>query len=265
MPARRNPAWIVVAGSLGLLAALVGLLAWLTSPGRGGNAAPLLVHCAASARAPLEAVAQDYERDHGQPIQMQFGASQDLLSGIKASRQGDLYLPADDSYITEARHDGLIAEELPLGQQRAVILVRAAYPGPLASWADLTAPGVKLAQANDAAAIGKLTHDRLPPDRWKALEARTVARLGTVTDVANAVKLGTVDAGVVWDSVAGLYPDLRTMKLPELAPVTARLEIAVLRCSERSSDALRFARYAAARDKGLPQFRKFGFTVVGDE
>ena len=37
----------------------------------------------------------------------------------------------------------------------------------------------------------------------------------TVNDVANAVKLGTVDAGIVWDAVMAQYPTLDMVAVPE--------------------------------------------------
>jgi molybdate transport system substrate-binding protein len=267
MPFRSNPGWIAFVASLALLGVLVALLIWETGPpGRAPGSGPLMVHCAASIRAPLEATARDYEREYGQHVEGRFGASQDLLTGIELSGQGDLFLPADESYIEAAGQKGLLAEVLPLARQHAVVLVRSGYPGSIASWSDLTAEGVRLAVANQAAAIGKLTHDRLVASgRWAELERRTVVTPGTVTDVANAVRLGSVDAGVVWDSVAALHPGLPVVRLPELAPVVARVEVAVLKSSARPAGALRFARYLAAPDKGLPHFRAGGFAVSGLE
>jgi molybdenum ABC transporter molybdate-binding protein len=260
MPVRLNPAWAAVAGSLGLLGLLVGLLLWGTSgPGT------LLVHCAASIRLPLEAIAADYERDTGQRIEVQPGGSETLLAGIERSGRGDLFLPADESYIQAAQAKGLLADVFPLARERAVVLVRAGYPGRIAAWSDLVADGVRLAQANpDAAAVGKLCRDHLGPSgKWAELERRRPVSTGTVVEVANAVKLGSVDAGIVWDVVAAQYPGLTVVHLPELEPVVAKVEIAVLKSGPRPADALRFARYVASPDHGLPYFRKFGFEVIG--
>ena len=82
----------------------------------------------------------------------------------------------------------------------------------------------------------------------------------TVTEAANAVKLGGNDVAVVWDAVAANYPDLVVVRLPELDGATGRVEIALLKSARDPVAATRFVRYVAASDKGLSQFRKCGFT-----
>src|SRR5262249_25322157 len=48
----------------------------------------------------------------------------------------------------------------------------------------------------------------------------------------------------------------------DLAGVTAQVPIAVLRSSTQPTAALHFARYLAARDRGLKEFEKYGFRIV---
>src|SRR5262249_10393789 len=170
----------------------------------------------------------------------------------------DLYLPADDSYTRLAQEKELLAEVFPLAEMKAVLLVRPGNPKKVTTWDDLLREGVKLGQANpDAAAIGKLTRDRLRPNGlWEPLKARTAIFQGTVNEVANAVKTGSLDAGIVWDAVAFQYPEFAVVRLPELEGVTARVELAVLKRSTQPTAALRFARYVAAKDKGLKDFQR---------
>ena len=84
----------------------------------------------------------------------------------------------------------------------------------------------------------------------------------TVNDVANAIKLGSVDAGIIWNSTVAQYDDLMAVSVPELEAGVANIEIAVISNSKASTTALRFARYVAARDRGLIQFSANGFKVV---
>ena len=65
-----------------------------------------MLFCAASNRAVMEAIRADYEREFGRSIQIQYGASQTLLSSMEVSGSGDLYLPADDSFLEIAREKG---------------------------------------------------------------------------------------------------------------------------------------------------------------
>jgi molybdenum ABC transporter molybdate-binding protein len=262
---RLNPALLAFGGSVCLLVILGGLLYWNSlPPGQASGAVPLVIHCAAALRAPLEAVQRDYEKETGRTLELRFGPSEALLTALKLQPHGDLFLPADESYVEEARARGLVAEVFSLARMSAVVAVRPGYPGKITAWDDLLADGVRLAQANpDAAAIGKRTRDELrKTGRWEALAKHTAANLGTITEVVNAVRLGSMDVGIVWDAVAAGQRDLTVVKLPELAPVTARVQLAVVKDSTQPTQALEFARYLAAPDKGLAHFRSHGFNDV---
>lgn len=228
---------------------------------------PLVVFCAASNQAVFEAVRKDYEAAYHVPIQVQYGASQTLLAGLEVSKSGDLYLPADDSYLKIAADRKLTAEQFPLAQMYAVVAVAKGNPKKIAKWSDLLREDVRLVQASpDGAAIGKLTRDALKlSNLWSALEARTVAFKTTVNETANDVKVGAADAGIVYDAVLTTYPTLEAVSLPELKPVAANVAAAVLQSSKNPQQALHFARYLSARDKGLVRYKEFDFVpAAGD-
>ena len=258
-------AWLAVAGSLALLLVLAGMLFSIRKTAGRSSKQPLVVFCAAGIRAPVEAVARAYERETGVGVQLQYGGSQTLLANLEISRTGDLYIPADESYLALAQTKRLTGESIPLARMHAVLAVPKGNPKRLTSLADLMRDGVRLAQANpDAAAVGKLVRDALQKSgQWDTVAARTIVFTGTVNDVANDVKLGAVDAGFIWDAMRGLYPDLETVELPELAGVEARISAAVLASAKDPAAALRFARYLGARDKGLPEFQRSGYEVAG--
>src|SRR5262249_26649653 len=152
-----------------------------------------------------------------------------------------------------ARKDNLIVEVLPLAQMAPVLAVRKGNPKNLRSLDDLLRTKARLAQANpDAAASGKLVRQALQKiARWEGVRKLLVVEQPTVNDVANDIKIGAVDAGFVWDTTVKQYPDLEMVPLPELKGLAANVPVAVLRGSEHPTSALRFARYLAARDRGL--------------
>src|SRR5438094_10066065 len=98
-PGRANSIFVAFLASVVVFIALVAVLALE----RGSDKKPLLVYCAVSLKAPVEAIAREYEKASGVHIELQFNASQTLLTNAVISRIGDLYLPADDSYIIVAR------------------------------------------------------------------------------------------------------------------------------------------------------------------
>ena len=254
-------AWLAFLGSILAFAVLVTLLAWDRQTERAARS--LLVYCASGIRTPVEAAARAYEAEFGVQIQVQFGPSETLLTNVTLGKQGDLFLPADESYTRMAHKRDLIAEVLPLASMTPVIAVAPGNPKEIRGLRELLNPSVRVALADpDAAAIGKLTRDALlPGGQWDQLKSRTLVFKTTVTDVANDIKLGTVDAGILWDALVKQLK-LEEVATPELLGIKAQVPVAVLRSSTQPTAALHFARYLAARDRGLEFFANSGFHVV---
>jgi molybdenum ABC transporter molybdate-binding protein len=228
------------------------------------SAQPLVIFCAASNQPVLETIRRDYEQEYGTPLHIQYGSSQTLLAGLEVSGTGDLYLPADDSYLALARERNLTAEVFPLARMRGVVAVEKGNPKKIDKWDDLLRSDVRVAQASpDSTAIGKLTRAKLSADGlWKALHARTTVYKSTVNEVANDVKVGAVDAGIVFDAVLANYDTVEAVPLSELEGVEAHVAAAVLKSSRQPRQALHFARYLSARDKGLIRYGELGFDPV---
>ena len=265
----------LVWGSMLAMACLVALLAWNQRPSgprpareasgsKSPSIEPLVVYCAAGLKPAVEAIVSDYQRERNVTVQLQYGGSGTLLNNLKVAHRGDLFLPGDVSFIQLGRSNGLLAEVLPLARMSAVIAVAKGNPKGILSVRDLVRDGVRVSLGNpDSVAIGTVARTALTRSGdWSALASRALVFKPTVNDVANDVKLGAVDAGIVWDVTLQQYPELEVVKIPELE--TARSEVAacILRSSAQPTEALRFARYLAARDRGLRRFREAGFEVV---
>lgn len=251
---------------LGSVVAVVALVLLLFGGSKDDEADELVVYCAAGMKYAMEPIAKDYEKEYGVKVQLDYAGSGALLSKIQQQQSGDLFLAADASYIESARQKNLAAESIPLARIRPVIAVPKDNPHGIDSIDDLINPEISVVVGDPSAAIGKHTKNLLTSSgHWDQLyrnvEANGVTK-PTVNDVANAVKMGSVDAGIVWDSTCFQYPDLRIIHVPELDPGVASVEICVLKSSKVPTDALRFARYVAARDRGLKTFHRNKFEVV---
>ncbi len=260
--------------------ALLGFLTWTllssSSPPAGQPGAnpgdpavattgePLTVFVAASNRPVFEAIRKEYEAAFGTPIEVQYGPSQTLLSAMEVSGAADLYLPADDSFLDIAASKNLIRERLPLATMQAVAIVKKGNPKLVKTLADLERDDVNLVLADaEATAIGQQTREALSAvGKWESLKSRAAAFKTTVNDVANDVKIGSAEAGIIYDAVAATYPELEIVRIPELSAIEANVAIAVASSSKRPRSALHLARYLGAIDKGLVRYREFGFTPV---
>jgi len=266
-----NPLALLIIASLVLVFVLGVLMWWISRPATGDSRAEqLFVYCAAGMRYPIEEIADAYERDFGVQIQIQYGGSNTLLNQIEVAQTGDLYLAGDDSYIQLARDKQLVDESVPLAHMKPVIAVQKGNPKGITSAADLAKSNVRVALGNpDAAAIGKKTRKLLTRSgHWDAVDAAVTDHgvfKPTVNEVANDVKLGSVDAGVVWSSTVAQYPELEAVEVPELDAGEALVEIGVLSSTKNATAALRFARYVGASDKGLKVFGEMGWEPVNGD
>jgi molybdenum ABC transporter molybdate-binding protein len=259
----RYAPWIAFAGSIAIL--IVLLAVWWT-PGNDESqpvSTPehslVIIHTAASMRPAVEKAAAEFKHDTQVTIEIRAGASESLLTNLRVTRQGDLFLPADDIYVAEARKLGLVEQDYAVGSLTAVAVFRADYPKDVKdlSWDDIFRKGFRLAQPNLATAIGKLTKQGLEPTGlWAKIEATHPAEMGTVTEAANAVKLGSADGAIIWDATAAQYPQLKVVRLPNLDRVTASVTVAVCKDAQSRSEARLFAEYLAG--PGQKHFRAAG-------
>ena len=281
--ARLNFQIFLVASLLASIA-LVGLLV-MGNPKRKASkqiVRTIQLLAAAGLREPIQEIASRYEAEYGVKVDIQFGGSNSLLSLIKVDRLStpDLLLVADESYTQQAVESNLAKEVLSIAVQRPCIIVQKNSTIQISSLDDLMVPGRRLSIGNpDQAAIGKVVRQALQKtptadgsNQWKRLESQVLQHgvyKPTVNEVANDVRIGAVDAGIVWTATVSspAYKEsLRVIELPELSSESEIVSMAVLSSSPQPTEALKFARYVSARNRGLEVFRSHGLEVSeGDD
>jgi ABC-type molybdate transport system substrate-binding protein len=103
-------------------------------------------------------------------------------------------------------------------------------------------------------------------NHWEAIKENATVFMPTVVEVANNIKLEAVDAGIVWDATANQYDDLEIVTIPEFDSHIKNITIGVLKFSKQPTEALKFLRYLAAKDKGLLVFDRLGYEAIeGDQ
>lgn len=263
---RRLP---VVAESVKKAAFIFLLLGFgaLVSCGDGGSSAgsrgnePLVMFCAAGMKQPVTVIAEQFEAETGIKVQLQFAGSGALLSSLEVA-PGDLYLAADSSYTEIAKEKGLLAETMLVAYMRAGFGVPSGNPRGLSTLAEVQRDDIRIGIGNpDAASVGKFTQQVLSEEGlWDGFEPEV--QFPTVNELANAIKLGTVDAAILWDAVAHQYPEIDFVSVPEFDQRKKDITIGVLTKSKQPTKALKFCRYLTAGDKGLPIFERDGYEII---
>ena len=223
--------------------------------------APLVFYCAAGLKPAVSAVITAYGKETGRSVETQYGGSGTLLSSLQLASVADLYLAADESYIETARAKKLVAESIPVASMRAVIAVPKGNPKGIRSIKDLLRADVSYALANpDQAAVGRKVRKLLQETgEWATVAENVRVYKPTVTEVANDILLGAVDAGLIWDATANLYEKLEGVAVEVFASSATKVTIGIATRSKHPTAALKFARYLTASDRGLIHFAAKGF------
>lgn len=260
----------LIVGGIALLALLFGGLAWLSKlSDRGQYAEELVLYCAAGIQGPMEAIIEDYkayyQQTHGAPIHVEvhYAGSGTLLSRLQVAREGDLFLAGDESYLERGREQGTVLETIPLATMTPVIVLSEKAEGQIESLDDLMEGNIRYAiGVPDGTAIGTATKSALESmGRWPEFQSKATVVKPTVSDLANDVRLGAVDAAIVWNTTATLH-GLAYVTDPRLDEESAGVGIGVLEASRQPTAALHFARFIGAPEKGLARFTEYGFDVV---
>lgn len=221
----------------------------------------LLLYCAAVVKPVLEEVAKDYYKETGVQIDLQYGGSGTLLSNIRVAKQGDLYLSADISYMHNAIKYNLIKESKSLAPITPVLAVVSGNPKNIKQLKDVCAKDIRFSIANpNAASIGRVTKSMLVTSGdWDTVKNCIYVQMPTVSDVANALKLKTIDVGVIWDVTANQYKEIDTVEVDFFKRYTEKVTVGVLKSSKQPNEALKFMDYLAKSPKSKSVFKKLGY------
>ncbi len=242
-----------------LLCVLGAALWWIVKEEQAATAEEdsLLVHCAAGFRKPMTQIARQYEAEFGVSVRLQFGGSGALASQLEIAG-GDLFLPADESYLEAMREDGGLVESFPVARLQAGIVVPRGNPKGLVSLRDLGRKGLRLCLGEESASIGKHTWSVLEEEGLRGfVQANVLVTKFTVNNVVEDVATGAVDAAIAWDAVAQSYPGVEWVAVPEFSKRAKRAEIGLLSSSEKMARARHFANFVTGQ--GREVFEKLGF------
>lgn len=256
---------LAVLASLGMMLLCLIYLTWRSQPENPQAAKTLRVFVAASLRPTLEIIRSEYQRSTGHHVEFQFGASGELLHQIHARQPthfADVFLPADASYIRQAEAADLVQSQVRLARMKAVLLIQPNQASHIQQWSDLLQPGQRMALGHASSAIGAISREELKKlGLWEAL-APHIRETATVTEAANAVKIGAAESAIVWNVLVGQYPESVARDLPELATIQANIEVAILKNCREPKLAAEWIAYL--QGPGQSHFHAAGFQLLSE-
>ncbi len=104
---------------------------------RRRDADRVVFYCAAGIRPAIADIITAFEAEHDISIVTDYAGSEVLLSKIRLTRTGDLYMPGDKHYIAQADEAGMIEDSSPVFYWVPTILVKKGNPKNITGLGDL--------------------------------------------------------------------------------------------------------------------------------
>lgn len=231
----------------------------------GVSAATIQVFAAASLSDSLKAIAAGYEKQTGDRIAFNFGASGLLARQIEEGAPADIFFSADEARMDSLDNKGLILKntrQSRLGNS-LVIVIAADSDLPIRSANDFTNATVKRIALADPKTVPAGIYAREYLEKiqlWTAVKPKIIPT-DNVRAALAAVESGNVEAGMVYKTDAGIS---RKVKIAWDVPVGETPGIsypmAVVKDSREPDAARGFLKHLASDEAGRV-FVKFGFIV----
>jgi len=224
----------------------------------------LLLYCGAGIRPPVAQLTETFGREQGVKIITDYAGAEVLLSKIKLTRRGDLYMPGDKHYVDQAAREGMILSQRSVCYFVPTILVQKGNPKNISGLEDLLKPGVKLGLGDEkACAIGRKVKKIFAKNNiaWTEVEKNLKFQSLTVNELGMQIQAKALDAVIVWDAIARYYSDYgEEVPIPAEQNVISTVDIGVLKFTKYKELAEKFVEFVIS-EHGRDIFRKHNYTV----
>ena len=241
---------------VGLLVMSVALIFSNKAP-----AAELYLLAGAGLRQPVDELTKDFAKETGIAVKIEYSGAGKLLARLKATGQGDVYLPGSHFYVDKLKAEGEVLSSHPVVLHTPVVAVWKKTTKNIQKFADLAAPGVRLGLGDpQAIALGRTVEEILRNSGMAEKIIPNVAvRAATVKQLALYVTRGDVDAGIIGRADAVQFRDsLRMIEIDKSLYTPEVITAAVLKTSRDPEEARKLAVFLSTAS-AVKIFEKYGF------
>lgn len=244
------------------LAVVLVLLACVTLVGCDSKDADLVLYCAAGIRPPAVDLIKAFEDKYGVTVSTDYAGSEVLLSKIKVSRRGDLYMPGDSHYIEQAKEAGMILSSRIVCYWVPTILVQKGNPKGVSGLDGLVKPGLKVGLGDpDVCAIGRTTWEIFGKNgiTREDIKENLVFQSLTVNELGMQIQTQALDAVIVWDAMAKYFSEYGDeVAIASEKNVVSSVAVGVLKFSKNKELAEKFTAFLTS-EEGQAIFAKHSY------
>ncbi len=233
-----------------------------------GRAAELNVFAAASLTDALKEISAEYEKEGGERLVLNLGASSTLARQIEEGAPADLFLSADEAKMNSLEKKKLLVPgtRKSVLSNTLVIVVADDSTLKIAGAKDLAGSSVRILALAEPQTVpaGIYAKQYL---RQQGVWSKVIDRVVPTENVRAAlaaVEAGNADAGIVYKTDAQIAKRVRVAyEVPRAEGPVISYPFAVLARSERREAARKLLAYLES-PKAISIFRKYGFLILGD-
>ncbi|MGC3961678.1 MAG: molybdate ABC transporter substrate-binding protein [Verrucomicrobiota bacterium] len=229
-------------------------------------AAEINIFAAASLTDSLKEVAANYEKQTGDKLVFNLGASSTLARQIEAGAPVDIFFSADEAKMDGLKQKGLIdsaTRKSRLGNALVVVIPNDSNLKVDSAHALTNSVVQKIALADPKAVpAGVYTKQWLEKIQlWSAIEPKIVP-VENVRSALAAVESGNVEASVVYKTDASISKKVKVAyEVPTNDAPKITYPVALVKESKQAAAAKNFLNYLDSKDAG-DIFKKFGFVLL---
>ena len=229
------------------------------------RAAEITVFAAASLTDSLKEIAGAYEKQSGDKVVFNFGASSTLARQIEEGAPADIFFSADEAKMDGLEKKGLILKETRKSRlSNALVIVVAAERGAaISSPKDLASDKVKrlaLAETKTVPAGIYAKEFLQKQDLWGAVEDKVVPAENVRAALA-AVESGNAEAGIVYRTDAAISKKVKVAyEVPRSGGPDISYPLAIVKETKQPELATHLLNYLDSKEAGKV-FEKYGFIV----
>jgi molybdate transport system substrate-binding protein len=228
----------------------------------------LLLYCGAGIRPPADDLIETFGREHNVKIVTDYAGSEVLLSKIRLTQRGDLYMPGDRYYVDQARREEMIFSQQSVCYWVPTILVPKGNPKNISGLEDLLEAGLKLGVGDpNACAIGRTTKRIFAKNgiRWEEVENNLTYQSLTVNELGMQIQAGSLDAVIVWDAMARYYSEYGDqVPIGAEKNIISTIDVGVLKFTKNRKLAEKFVRFLTS-EGGQGIFAKHNYRTEPPE
>lgn len=247
-------------GALGLFGAFQFL---------SGTHAKVVVFAGAASAPVLEEAARIFETRYSVKVELRLGGSGSVLSAMKISRTGDIFLPGSPDFLLQAAKQGVV--NMTTGHVEVfaylvpAIIVQKGNPKNITSLEDLARPGIRVGIADpESVCVGLYAKDLLEWNGlWESISKNIVVYAQSCDATAALIPEKAVDAIVGWHVFQAWTPDkadiiwITPNRIPKISYIAGALSV----FAENKASAEAFLDFLASSD-GRAIWAKYGYFVT---